>query len=151
MLTVKVTFVLAVFVHIRNISALILFGSKNFWTKCFLILMLLGLILFDLKFAGQKKNLIQNFNFLDPNFFLTNIFSTKIILDLKFFLTQICFHSWSFWTLDFLGPKSFCPKFFGQKMQQKKCKQAQLRLCKLGPGTVLIFCKSLAPTPIYKN
>ena len=28
-------------------------------------------------------------------------------------------------------------------------KQAQLRLCKLGPGTVLIFYKSLAPTPIY--
>ena len=27
---------------------------------------------------------------------------------------------------------------------------AQLRLCKLGPGTVLIFYKSLAPTPIYK-
>ena len=28
-------------------------------------------------------------------------------------------------------------------------KQAQLRLCKLGPGTVLIFYKTLAPTPIY--
>ena len=28
-------------------------------------------------------------------------------------------------------------------------KQAQQRLCKLGPGTVLIFYKSLAPTPIY--
>ena len=28
-------------------------------------------------------------------------------------------------------------------------KQAQLRLCKLGPGTVLIFYKSFAPTPIY--
>ena len=27
--------------------------------------------------------------------------------------------------------------------------QAQLRLCKLGPATVLIFYKSLAPTPIY--
>ena len=27
--------------------------------------------------------------------------------------------------------------------------QAQLRLCKLGPGTVLILYKSLAPTPIY--
>ena len=28
-------------------------------------------------------------------------------------------------------------------------KQAQLRLCKLGPGTVLIFYKSFAPTSIY--
>ena len=28
-------------------------------------------------------------------------------------------------------------------------KQAQLRLCKLEPGTVLIFYKFLAPTPIY--
>ena len=28
-------------------------------------------------------------------------------------------------------------------------KQAQLRLCKLGPGTVLIVYKSFAPTPIY--
>ena len=28
-------------------------------------------------------------------------------------------------------------------------KQAQLRLCKLGPGTVLIFYMSLARTPMY--
>ena len=30
-----------------------------------------------------------------------------------------------------------------------KHQQAQLRLCKLGPGTVLIFYKSFAPTSIY--
>ena len=32
---------------------------------------------------------------------------------------------------------------------EKSSKQAQLRLCKLGLGTVLIFYKYFAPTPIY--
>ena len=32
---------------------------------------------------------------------------------------------------------------------KQKLKQAQLRLCKLGPGTVLFFYKSLAPIPTY--
>ena len=34
-------------------------------------------------------------------------------------------------------------------MTSTEFKQAQLRLCKLGPGTILIFYNSFAPTSIY--
>ena len=35
-----------------------------------------------------------------------------------------------------------------QQAERVRMEQAQLRLCKLGPGTVLIFYKSFGPTPI---
>ena len=96
---VKATFVLATFVHIRNVSAVtdpILTKrlGPNFWQALtFLIEIFLG----PYKFFGPTilwtQNLwIQNFvwtsiffrtNFFGPKFFETNIFCTPILFGLK--------------------------------------------------------------------
>ena len=95
----------------------------------------------------------------------TKFYKKKMIFDTPFLIWSlvICLARLKPLKIDlFQNPILFC-KHLGPLLSHrngsvcKMCvwisvfrrKQAQLRLCKLGPGTVLIFYKSLSPTPIY--
>ena len=112
---VRATFLLATFVHIRNISAV----TEHILTKPFGPNFLHALISLDPKFCWPTNFWSQNF--LDRRFWDSKFLWTKNFVDANFLWTQhfltknYCRPKSIFWPQIILVQKVFCIKSFGSK------------------------------------